>query len=416
MQYPPALVQVQARSGSPIVLRARLALGLFAAGCFAAALSSCALYDDTWEGGCILDCEPEPEGGCAGPADCAQNETCGGDAECHPGNCSYWGCVDGYSCVVTESRTAECVLGDGAASTAGTGGAGEGGSGGEGGGGTGGATGTGGEGGTGAGGAEDVVHCGAPDDCGDESTCDVDGACQVGTCDDFDCIFGFVCDEGQCVRQNAAGCSDDEDCGEAGERCVSGICTAPADLCFDGVQCRAGSSCADGKCVPSCTEDDACPEAYECDTARGICSIPAIPCDVTDDCDGSDAVCVDGACVPRVADGSGGDPPTCDEGEVWVDNGCIPDQAAIFSCSEEGVQAECADGLLCVHRTCFVPCAPPDEAACDAIPGFENCADLTAETGSFEVCAADGHLGGDCDPSRGIECDDALVCVDGTCR
>jgi len=397
---------------------ARLTLAALGASLLGLALSSCALYDDTWSEGCILECEPVPSDGCTRPLDCAPNETCGDDAQCHPGNCNYWGCVAGYSCAVTELDTAECVLGDGTTAAEGTGaggGSGSGGSG-EGGAGNGGGEGGAGAGPTGAGGSIDVSFCGSPADCDASSTCGPGGRCERGSCEEIDCIFGFVCDEGSCVRQNAAGCAADDDC-SGDERCISGICTATEDLCFDGVQCATGSSCADGKCVPSCAGGAPCPDAFLCDEVRGICSLPANPCTITSDC-GNDAasVCVDGACVPRAIDPGPDAPPTCASGEVWVDNGCLPDQGATFSCTEEGAQSDCANGLVCVHRTCFVPCEPPDEEACDVIPGFELCKQVPAETGEYALCGAEDHLGGECDPTRGIDCDADLVCVDGTCR
>jgi hypothetical protein len=307
--------------------RSSLALALIAAATGLAVVSpACAIYDDTWEGECITDCLPaEEEPACTSPLECFENETCGEDGVCHSGNCRFWGCVAGYSCVTTDRGTAECQQGDG--STTGQGGGGEGGSEGTGGaggespdgaGGAGGGTGEGGAGGaTGAGGEGTVVQCGNPDDCDEGTTCGEDGTCQRGTCDDVPCVEGYVCGErGACERQNAAGCGEDDDCGGAsGALCVGGICTAREDLCFDRAQCPVGSSCADGKCIPSCAGDERCPDGFLCDEDRGICSVPAEPCAITDECGSTDRVCVAGACVPR-ADGA-----SCPAGDVWVDNG-----------------------------------------------------------------------------------------------
>jgi hypothetical protein len=372
----------------------------------------CAIYDDEWTGECILDCQPPPEEpSCAAPSDCLANETCGDDGRCHSGNCRFWGCVAGYACIVTDRGTAECEPGDG-------GGGGAGGSGAAGEGGAGGATGAGGSGEGGAGGAggsgggDRGVSCGNPDDCAEGETCSAAGVCEAGECPDVACAPGFVCgDDGACHPQNAAACGDDADCAAAGEGslCVSGLCTAREDLCFDRVQCAAGSACVDGKCTAACVDDGGCPGAYLCDEARGVCTVPAEPCSITADCGADDRVCVAGACVPR-ASGT-----VCPVGQVWVENGCIPEQRATFACTTEGEQAECASGLLCVRRTCFVSCDPPAQNACDAIPGFEQCTTVQGEADTYGVCGSGTNLGGECDPPAGIGCEAGAICVDGTC-
>jgi len=376
----------------------------------------CAIYDDAWTGDCILDCQPPTDAlACAGPADCMENETCGEDGRCHSGNCTFWGCVAGTTCEVTERGTAECVPGDGGQGGAGQGGAGPGGGdqGGAGpGGGEGGAGGQGGgEGGAGGqGGGASSTYCGNPDDCGAGETCGDRGTCEPGTCAEVPCVAGFVCgDDGVCRHQNAAGCGEDADCAGDGARCVSGLCTAPADLCFDQVQCPGGDACVDGKCFATCVDDATCPDGFACDVPRGVCTVPTDPCERTADCGAADRVCVDGACVPR----SSG--TICPVGSIWVENGCLAEQRATFACTTDGEQAECAAGLVCVHRTCFVSCDPPAQNACAAIPGFEQCKDVATAGDTYAVCGSDANLGGECDPTLGVACDAGLVCVDGSC-
>lgn len=412
-------------SRRPSLARSRLTLVLLAAAAAVALVTpACAIYDDTWEGECITDCLPTvEEPACSSPLECFENETCGDDGVCHSGNCRFWGCVAGYSCVTTDRGTAECQQGDG--STTGEGGEGQGaadGNGGAGGdstvdgsGGAGGSTvdGTGGAGGaTGAGGEAAVIQCGNPGDCDAGLTCGEDGTCQPGSCEDVPCIEGYVCGErGTCEHQNAAACGDDDECdGASGALCVGGTCTAPEDLCFDRAQCPDGSSCADGKCIPSCADDEGCPDSFLCDEDRGICSLPAEPCAISDECGSTDRVCVAGACVPR-SDGA-----TCALGDVWVDNGCLPEQRVTFTCTVDGTQAECSAGLLCVHGACFVSCDPPDQDACAAIPGFEQCKTVDTAADTYAVCGSADNLGGECDPTLEVECDVGLVCVDGTCR
>jgi hypothetical protein len=358
----------------------------------AMSIGGCPIYSDGDDGYCSNGrCNQQEY--CSAPSDCASDEVCGLDNECHIGQCNDWGCPDGYRCDPKGDDVFACVI-----DVSTTGGGGQGGDGGQGG-----------------GGGPDVVWCGNPDDCGSGETCGTDGTCQAGDCTAVDCIFGFTCDPDQsppaCVRENPAGCGEDLDCAElgAGFKCVSGVCTAPADQCFDQTQCAAGDVCADGKCVPSCAGAEMCPASYQCD-AVDTCSVPTTPCQITNDCGGPDAVCVAGACVPRSVDGD------CSAGSVWVENGCIPDQSATFVCSVEGTQDTCADGSICLHHSCYISCAPPNENACTSLPEFDVCKPVTIMAGTFPVCGSDQNLGGECDPTAGMGCAPGLVCIDGFCK
>lgn len=73
--------------------------------------------------------------GCTAPGDCGLNETCSKNGQCRIGDCSFHGCVTGYSCDIADG-TYTCVAAD-----AGAGGQG----------GSAGASGSGGQGGTDAG-------------------------------------------------------------------------------------------------------------------------------------------------------------------------------------------------------------------------------------------------------------------------
>lgn len=366
-----------------------------ALGALTVVLAGCPIWvgDDSGDG--CWDCCQGDECGwpttCYAPTDCAASETCGADNECHEGSCELWGCSDGYVC----SASFDCVA------EPGTGGSGAGGSG------------AGGEGGSG--GAPDVTYCGNPDDCGPAQFCAPDGTCHEGDCTFEGCINGFFCDtlpeSPVCTRLDPNGCGEDADCNTAdGHLCVSGVCTAPADLCTDQTQCSAGSVCAEGKCVPSCAGGGSCPSDFTCTSGVDLCTGAVTPCTITDDCGGADRVCVDGACVARSVDG------TCAQGFAWVDNGCIPDQAAAFLCVVDGQQDACAAGSICLHHSCYISCDPPNQSACDALPGFDQCKSVTTPSGTHDVCGSADNLGSECDPTAGLTCTAGFICVDGFCN
>jgi len=341
------------------------------------ALAGCPVWNGSTEGSsdyCYeYDCGTTVTTGpntCSTAADCPSDQTCGADHVCIP--------FDN------------------------TGGSGVGGSG----------TGAG---GSGTGGNVNVIWCGNPDDCSAGETCAPDGTCQTGACDQIGCIYGYLCDAGAsntCVRENPAACGADADCAQFGATfsCVSGVCTPPQDQCFDGTQCPSGNVCADGKCTESCSGSNTCSASYSCDASLGVCTVPANSCTITNDCGGPDVVCVDGACVPRSDEGS------CPSGFVWVENGCIPNQSGLFVCNIDGMQDACATGSICLHHSCYISCAAPNQNACSALPSFNQCKSVTTPSGTHDVCGSASNLGDECDPTAGLDCQPGLVCIDGFCQ
>jgi hypothetical protein len=413
-------------------------------GVLASVLAGCPIYDDhdaapsCYGGGCSQPDTPttsattsNPGGACSSPSSCGTNETCGQDGQCHPGDCTFWGCVAGYSCEVDQNLGATCVPGGG------QGGAGQGGSTPQGGSSAGGSSqggasqggssqggaaqggaaqggaaqgGAGGQGGA----APGPTYCGHPSDCGAGEVCAPDGTCKAGDCSKLGCIYGYLCDgpTKTCKAATPGACGADADCAAkgAGYLCVDGVCTSPADQCWDQGQCPAGDKCAGGKCVKQCSVDGDCPSGFACDAGLGICSLAKQPCKLTRDCGSASLVCVDGACVGR------SDQNTCaDPGTVWVENGCVPTEKATFKCSGDGVQDACAAGSLCLHHGCYIGCAA-DPAICPN--NLPVCKDVTTASGTQKVCGSTQTLGGECDltASPPKTCGAGKVCIDGFCK
>jgi hypothetical protein len=368
---------------------------------FAIGLAGCPIWSGEYQGGGDTGETPRF---CNVDGECVGGEVCGSDNQCHEGTCQNWGCPNGAVCLVDVDGNASCFDNNGGSGATGA----AGGAGGDGGAGATGGTG-------GSGGATPIVYCGNPDDCAFDETCTGDGTCQPGGCDVHACIFGFSCDLKpvipRCVAENPLACGEDADCSaNPGDKCVSGLCTAAADQCFDQTQCSGGSVCADGKCTPACANGAACSSAFECTAGVELCTTPATSCSITNDCASADLVCVDGACVPRSIDGQ------CASGLVWVENGCIADQAGIFVCETDGEQGACAAGSICLHHSCYISCAAPNGTACDGLPTFNQCKPVTTSAGEFPVCGSSQNLGGECDPTAEAFCDSGLICIDGFCE
>jgi hypothetical protein len=81
----------------------------------------------------------------------------------------------------------------------------------------------------------------------------------------------------------------------------------------------------------------------------------------------------------------------------------------------DGTQDTCASGSICVHHSCYISCAAGFQV-CQGLPVFNQCQSISSESGAYLVCGSPDSLGNDCDPTQGIECMGAQVCVDGVCK
>jgi hypothetical protein len=162
-----------------------------------------------------------------------------------------------------------------------------------------------------------------------------------------------------------------------------------------------------------------CRDGFQCDTVRGTCSIPTTPCTVTQDCSSANLVCAGGACVPRSNGGS------CQPGDVWTANGCIPNQAATSTCTTNGQLGSgtgipgtsCAAGSICLYHDCWISCDAPNQNACATQAVLTTCKPVTESGSTYNVCATTQNLGNQCGPgANNMTCGASTVCVDGFCK
>jgi len=232
------------------------------------------------------------------------------------------------------------------------------------------------------------------------------------------------------------GCTNDNACtaaqGGEGSRCLDGKCVAAANLCSDGTQCPvvgvAQEECVQGVCIPSCAGGASCPTGYSCDTNTSACTGSPTPCGAADGGGKCTAglTCVDEHCVPDCTATNGGTGTdggtTCTgAGLVCVDNGCIPDQTPQLVCdtqgNAQGTQDVCSVGSICLHHSCYIACSMGDGGnSCKTADEFNLCKAVMTSTGTFDVCGSSTNLGNQCDPTQGINCVAAAVCINGYCR
>jgi hypothetical protein len=213
-------------------------------------------------------------------------------------------------------------------------------------------------------------------------------------------------------------CNATADCEGVGAKCIDGQCTPQGQLCSDATQCVvAAESCVDGVCEALCGASVPCAAGYACDFTRGVCNLNP------DQCAGSGSstclggsTCVEERCVAPCVTGDAG--PACSTGQVCVNGGCIPDEAAGFTCKNDGKSGELATSCgtldICLHHDCYTECNPDAGAGACADPA-QVCKEVTVAAGTYLVCGAASGLGSDCDPAAGKACETG-VCINGYCR
>jgi hypothetical protein len=102
---------------------------------------------------------------------------------------------------------------------------------------------------------------------------------------------------------------------------------------------------------------------------------------------------------------------------VVVENGCVPNEAATFTCNSDGVQDACAQYSICLHHSCWISCDAPNQGACAANNDFPECKPVVSVSGTHDVCGSAQNLGGQCDPTSNKLCPVAgQICIDGFCE
>jgi hypothetical protein len=295
--------------------------------------------------------------------------------------------------------------------------------------------------------------CQTPADCTSGLTCGADGTCHTGDCVSVGCVSGYVCklangsascvlssppppndsgtDSGQNMDAGGGDASDgapqvvacvfDTDC-SANSFCVDGTCTIRANLCADGTQCRvSGYACVEGRCTAHCDQNNPCATGYACNYNLNVCNInPLVQgCSQQADCQGG-TVCVESRCVAPAVDTDAGF--SCPAGQVVVQGlqqslqGCLVDEAAVFACTNDGVEGSaansCANGNLCLHHSCYTDCGG-NANTCMGTAAM--CKAVTIPQGTFSVCGTATNLGSACNPQTGLACN-AQTCVDGYCK
>ena len=304
----------------------------------------------------------------------------------------------------------------------------------------------------GDGGAEDIDPTDAadqPDGEDAEPAGPCDGLPDGTPCEDGDvCTLDDVCDGGQCVGGVNRSCDDqgpcqpgvcDEALGCVYETLADGAACSVA--CFDVATCQTGACVVDGDSEVQCpTPDSDCIAELRCATATGDCTVEIYapneaPCDQDDDscsldaCDGAgtceatgelvnceaesiDQPCWTHTCLPKdgtcvktlfIVGGSCNDNSPCTESDT-----CIVTEIGQEACL--GTPIDVDDGNPCTDDWCeagVIEHAPLDGAGCptgDSCTPTGTCADGAC---LFEGCGCADD--GDCEPAAN-QCAGVVIC------
>ena len=260
--------------------------------------------------------------------------------------------------------------------------------------------------------------------CAYTSDCAVDRVCRAGQCvpeclANRDCAPGLSCDTGRCTRSSSdggsgAGCEYNSEC-VLPLACVAGLC---GPECQDSRDCLAGFVCQSGQCLrpvvdggATCTYNSDCPGGKRC--SSGAC---IDECRTERDC-ASGFACQNARCVPPGADGGG----ALDGGSVCLLNS---DCRVGFRCGPLGIcipecvtARDCSPGYDCVAQRCL----PAGTSADSGVPtGFgtpcnfqSTCAPYNLVCGPSGVCIYECLADRDCVTTSGFCCRTSR-CVGGT--
>ncbi len=246
-------------------------------------------------------------------------------------------------------------------------------------------------------------------------TCDRDGQCAVGRCDDTQCCpLGVDC----CIGD--ADCLGNYACELASSICHA-ACTCDGD-CSDSGECKTGISCNEPSCGVGLPNGDACPTGNS-DCASGICDAGYCCaagkecCDEDSDCPGQDTCDVAAKVCRTSCSGDG----QCKTGG-WCDSAndtCTGDRAngALCDRAEQCTAERCESGVCCPGNA---DCCADNDAHCDGEYAC-NLATNTCNTSCSSLdtgCKTSGWCNGStCVEvyAQGLSCNGAHQCGTGFC-
>jgi len=265
--------------------------------------------------------------------------------------------------------------------------------------------------------------------CETHGDCDSSFMCDGTSCDastnctsDADCVgspagVGGWCDfRNTCVPHLPGECRTIADC-TGTDQCIEGTCTALPTTCQFQYDCPAGTACVNAQCTAVCTNDASCVAGDVCNTSTHFCE-PMTDCETSATCMNGER-CVDGRCLADCH--SGATCPTAGRETSYCGNDqfCHPSWQTSPACTQEGVQAECQTGRLCLSHVCRTPC--PDgmtsqtagDAQCSSIDStLPHCILDTAS--SHYLCNASTSSTASCRLST--DCAAGEDCVNAACQ
>jgi hypothetical protein len=106
---------------------------------------------------------------------------------------------------------------------------------------------------------------------------------------------------------------------------------------------------------------------------------------------------------------------SCPAGQLCINGGCLPGQAAVFECKNDGASGQlansCDSASVCLHHSCYLAC-DGDGGGCAA----SSCKQVTVHAGTYAACGTSTTLGSQCDYAVGSTCNGGALCVDGYCN
>ena len=255
------------------------------------------------------------------------------------------------------------------------------------------------------------------DNCVPDSGCINEPLTGTGCDDDNVCTLADHCEAGLCTG-TPIDCDDQNPCTfdncDAAGGCLYTYNTAPCD---DGNPCTVGDACALGDCEGTevacdCLANDDCGALEDGNLCNGtlVCDTTSLPhkCAVNAEsviiCEapsGPDAACLETLCAPQTGEctwGAVNDAGACSDGNV-----CTLNDACQAGVCIGGAEANCNDGNPCT------------DDGCDATGGcFHDANEAPCQDGDVctvgDQCEASGCVGG-----LPLSCDDGNPCTDDFC-